>query len=460
METQPIGALFDFLPKSKIPASAGVEKGRYPFYTSSPILSRRTDQPLFSTESLVFGTGGQASVHYDTGPFATSSECLVAVPRPDSPILTRFIYYYLVENISLLERGFRGAALKHIKKSYIAEIPVPVIPLWDQENIVAVLDRIRELGSQREATISLLDELCRSLFLDRFGDPGKMPDRYPHCQLGTFARISGGENLPSLGGSRTNTSQPAMLKQDAVTKRHYDPAQNKAMELTACIRQREVRPDDLLLSRKNTSELVGAAAFVFDTPPNLHLPDTLLRIEYSQTISGVYLYYLFNDMNFRRIFGKIAGGTMSAMQNIPISKLSRLEIPCQPLSEQQAFENQMRAVHRWRTELEADQQTLQELLRTVSRKLFDGSLSFDPSLEFETLIGAVRTDLRLNDLSKFSERRELLRRLIDAMNDPQHAFPKAEQYEKAAKATMQLLYEGILFQEYDEEHKRMKLRIR
>ena len=117
--------VFEFQKKSKIKAGDGKESGRFPFYTSSSELSKYVDNALFDEESLVFGTGGKASVHFADGKFSVSTDCLVAQVKDEKKIVPKFYYYYLKGNIRILEKGFKGAGLKHISKSFISDIELP-----------------------------------------------------------------------------------------------------------------------------------------------------------------------------------------------------------------------------------------------------------------------------------------------------------------------------------------------
>ena len=69
---------FVFLNKSKIKAGYGLEVGKYPFYTSSSVLGKYLNSYEIEGESLIFGTGGSASIHHSYGEFSTSTDCYVA----------------------------------------------------------------------------------------------------------------------------------------------------------------------------------------------------------------------------------------------------------------------------------------------------------------------------------------------------------------------------------------------
>ena len=169
--------LFDFQKKSKIKAGDGLplNEGSYPFYTSSNILKKSINEFLFDGNSLIFGTGGSASVHYCNARFAVSTDCFVTRPKNNDEVFLKYIYYFLSGNIHILENGFKGAGLKHISKGYISEIKIPLPPLDQQKKIAAILDAADEYRQKTKALIDKYDQLTQSLFLDMFGDPVTNP---------------------------------------------------------------------------------------------------------------------------------------------------------------------------------------------------------------------------------------------------------------------------------------------
>jgi type I restriction enzyme S subunit len=167
------GDLFDYENKSKIKAGDGLQKGKYPFYTSSNELSKYLDEYSFDKTSLIFGTGGNASIHYSDAPFSVSTDCVVAIPKNESIINPKFVFYYLSGNINLLEEGFKGAGLKHISKAFINEIQIPLPPLATQKRIAEILDSADALRRKDQELLKKYDELAQAIFIDMFGDPVK-----------------------------------------------------------------------------------------------------------------------------------------------------------------------------------------------------------------------------------------------------------------------------------------------
>ena len=162
--------VFEFHKKSKIKAGDGKPEGKYPFYTSSTELNKYVDDYLFNGESLVFGTGGNASVHFARNKFVVSTDCLVAQTNTKD-VNPKFVYYYLSGNIHILEQGFKGAGLKHISKAYISEITFPKFYREKQDEIVQILDTAENLRQKRKEQLALLDDYLKSVFYEMFGDP-------------------------------------------------------------------------------------------------------------------------------------------------------------------------------------------------------------------------------------------------------------------------------------------------
>jgi len=167
------GDLFDYENKSKIKAGEGLAVGEYPFYTSSSVLSKFLDDYTFDKTSLIFGTGGNASIHYCESPFSVSTDCLVVFAKDETICFPKFVFYYLFGNINLLEEGFKGAGLKHISKGFINDLEIPLPPLPIQKRIAEILDAADALKRKDQELLKKYDELAQAIFIDMFGDPVK-----------------------------------------------------------------------------------------------------------------------------------------------------------------------------------------------------------------------------------------------------------------------------------------------
>ena len=159
-----------YAPKSPIKAGEAVADGKYMFFTSSSDENKRYSDYQLDCEGIIMGTGGNATLHYYNGKFATSTDCVVLLPN--EMIRCKYLYYFFLCNIAVLEAGFKGAGLKHTNKNYINSIELPNIPsLEEQDKVIEVLDKIQAVVGGRITELSKLDELIKARFVEMFGDP-------------------------------------------------------------------------------------------------------------------------------------------------------------------------------------------------------------------------------------------------------------------------------------------------
>lgn len=183
-----LGEAFEFQKKSKTKAGEGLDKGEYPFYTSSEILSKFLNEYHYEGDALIFGTGGKASVHYNGDKFSVSTDCFVIKPQNDD-VFVKYVYYYLSGNIYLLEEGFKGAGLKHISKEYLSQIEIPLPPLSVQKEIVEKLDKAAAIREKSKALLAHYDALAESLFIELFGDPISNEKGWEKKKLGEVCEV-------------------------------------------------------------------------------------------------------------------------------------------------------------------------------------------------------------------------------------------------------------------------------
>lgn len=135
-----LGDICDFLQKSKRQASYGNKEGKYPFYTSG-VSIKRCDDCDYNEECIIVGTGGNANIKYDLN-FSCSTDNFII--KTNKNILIKYIYYYFLNNMYILENGFVGSTIKHISKDYVQNIEIPIPSLEVQQKIVEQLDVIHK----------------------------------------------------------------------------------------------------------------------------------------------------------------------------------------------------------------------------------------------------------------------------------------------------------------------------
>jgi len=370
--------LFDFQKKSKIKAGDGLKIGeaKFPFYTSSNTLTKSLDEYLFDAESLIFGTGGQASIHYCNGKFAVSTDCFVTQVKNKKDVYSKFVFYYLSGNIYLLENGFKGAGLKHISKDYLCNIEIPLPPLPTQQKIAAILDAADELRQKDKALVAKYDELTQALFLDMFGDTWKNPKGWVLKNVEDVAAneknsIKAGPFGSSLKKEFYVEKGYKIYGQEQVIKDNLDFGnyyinEKKYKELESC----KIKEGDILIS------LVGTYGKISIVPEKYEegiINPRLMKISPNNKIirPNFLKILLQSDGAMMQLKNFSRGGTMDI---INVGIVRKITIPLPPIKLQDQFAERVKAIEEQKSIAQASALKSEELFNSLLQKAFNGEL--------------------------------------------------------------------------------------
>lgn len=358
-------SLFYFEPKSKIKAGAGHNKGQYPFYTSSGNLTKKVEIAQYAGNSLIFGTGGQPSVHFSLVPFSTSTDCVVATPRTKE-INPQYVYYFLKENRYILQRGFRGAGLKHISKSYIEHLEIPVISIEQQNQIVWILEKAEKLVESQKQSIKILETLIKSVFLDMFGDPVLNPQKHPVVSLFQLGKWKSGgtpsrsKDLYYQGNIPWYTSGELNHVFIFQSKEHIN---NQAINETSA---KLVKAGSLLLGMYDTAALKSSITTV-DASCNQAIAFSLLS---EKKCNSLYVYMAV-QLGKEKHLSQRRG---VRQRNLNLSMIKNITIPLPPLDSQNHYALIFNKVYGEIERLKESLRLSETLFKSLFQKAFRGEL--------------------------------------------------------------------------------------
>lgn len=264
------------------------------------------------------------------------------VIRVDSSIADAKYVFFMLWNDGfrfLAERNMTGSAgQKRVPANFLKGVKIPLPPLSIQKQIAAVLEKADKLRQQSQQMERELNSLAQSVFWDMFGDPKRWQKRPLKSIL---EKLVGGKSL-AAPEQHTDVSEYRVLKISAVTSGQYNPLESKALPADYIPpKEHFVQVNDLLFSRANTTELVGATTMVFDTPENLLLPDKLWKFEWkeSEPLSQIFMWKLLSSKAMRHRLSEISSGSGGSMKNISKSKLLELEVIFPDYDKQMEYEN-------------------------------------------------------------------------------------------------------------------------
>lgn len=143
-EVKKIGEICEFLPKSKRQASYGNPTGKYPFFKSSSKITSYVDDADYKEECLIIGDGGEPNVNYSIE-FSASDHCYIIKNKDNTALYLKYVYYYLLNNLEMMEKLYTGVGIKNISKINIKNIEILIPPLERQKAIIEYCDNNNNL---------------------------------------------------------------------------------------------------------------------------------------------------------------------------------------------------------------------------------------------------------------------------------------------------------------------------
>jgi len=201
--------------------------------------------------------------------------------------------------------------------------------------------------------------------------------------------LLGLESGVSVNGTEREmgANEKAVLKVSAVSYGIFDPLEIKVIEDPQELSRSKVNPKigQIIVSRSNTENLVGASVYIDQNYPDLFLPDKLWQTIPKPNTNMKWLSYILASEHARYTLSKLATGTSGSMKNITQSELLSLKILIPPLVEQtqiaQILSTWDKAILATEKLLENSQQQkkalMQQLLTGKKRLLDESGAQFD-----------------------------------------------------------------------------------
>ncbi len=278
---------------------------------------------------------------------------------PNSKLSPSFLLYCLKSKKSLFLKDAVGGAQPNISQNLIKNTIIPIPPLAEQERIVAELDLLSSIIEKKKTQLKEYDRLAQSIFYDMFEDYNEQI-----CISNYIASLGGGK---SLAGNEECANK--VLKTGAVTYDYFNGNEVKSLPIDYNPKPEHLLKDgDILISRMNTLEYVGACAYVWKAPNNTYLPDRLWRATLKDNINPIYLWFSLIQDSSKKQIRTLASGTSGSMKNISIPRFLSIEIKKVPLAIQKLFASKIESIEQQKSLI---QQSIVE-----TQTLFDSRMDY------------------------------------------------------------------------------------
>lgn len=275
---------------------------------------------------------------------------------------------------SQFQRGvFRARAKAWINQATVSReallsLRIPLPPLTEQRRIAAILDEADALRSRSRENLTSSGRLSEAIYRMAVSDASSVPLKI------VVPKITSGK---SVVGSDDSDANARVLKISAVTSGELRTDQTKP--LPAGYQpppEHLIQSGDLLMSRANTAELVGASAYVWETPAQpLALPDKLWRLHVNPEIAHpLFVHAALSEPGLRHEISRRASGSGGSMKNIGQQAFLSISMRVPRLAIQREFARVATEVRSERARLEDRAITFDALFASLQHRAFRGEL--------------------------------------------------------------------------------------
>ena len=283
----------------------------------------------------------------------------------------KYFVYAVQKKLDEIKMKTHGETMKHIVKKDFDAILIPYPSLNEQMEIANNLDKVSRVIVAYKKELQLLDNLVKARFVEMFGDVKDNPHNYEIFLIKTLLKSC--EAGWSANGTQREKkdNEIAVLKVSSVTKGYFIPEECKVLDDQANIKK-YVTPEkgDLIFSRANTREMVGATAVIMEDYPLLILPDKLWKIKFKSSVNVFYMKYVLSSKSIRNEFSAASTGTSGSMYNVSMDKFKSIKIPVAPIELQNQFADFVRAVDKSKVAVQKALDEAQLLFDSLMQEYF------------------------------------------------------------------------------------------
>ena len=284
--------------------------------------------------------------------------------RFNGEVLPRFCLFYLkhLKDSGVLDSRYgKGVTIKHLVKSSLLSIPIPIPPLSLQSRIVSELDGINSIIEKKREQLKQLDALAQSIFYDMFGDPIQNEKGWEVKKLGEVAPAKEykGE-IPNRDGKYwlLNLDMVVAHSGEVLEQCFFEPSEIGNSTIT-------FNQDNVLYSklRPYLNKVVVPDGIGYATSELVPLyPD-------KQYLDRIYLAQMLRSSSFVEfISAKVAG---AKMPRVSMNDFRTFPIPLPPLSLQQAFAAKIEAIEKQKELIKQSIAEVETLLASRMQFYFD-----------------------------------------------------------------------------------------
>lgn len=352
--------IFDDVTKQgrKIPTNEYLERGMHPIIDQGQkeIAGYSNEEAgLFcDVPAIIFGDHTRVIKYVDT-PCFLGADGVKLLKAKKSNANYKYLFYAL-SSADIPNTGYN----RHFK--WLKEVEIPTHTENEQNDIVAVLDKVSGLIALRKQQLQKLDELVKSRFVELFGTCAKLK------RLEEYASLITKGASPKWQGVDYCEEGVLFVTSENVREGYLDFSKRKYLD----DKINEIQPRSMLKRNDILINIVGAsigraAVYNCDEIANINQAVALVRVDYSR-INQTYLMTYLNSAQAIEMYGKIKKG--GARDNLSLQNIADLQIPVASMELQEQFAAFVKQTDKSKLAIQQSLDKLELLKKALMQKYF------------------------------------------------------------------------------------------
>lgn len=281
---------------------------------------------------------------------------------------SKFLEYYLeylnpkLSDLFMIVSARQG---KSVDKEGLLKYEMIIPSIKEQEKIVKILKEINSIIEKYADLLKEKNQFIKSQFLQ------VTKDITNEVELNYFAYgLNAGKSLAGEAECKNK-----VLKTGSVSYDYFDKKEIKNLPINYIPNDKhKVKKGDVIISRMNTAELVGACGYVWSDIENVYYPDRLWRLNLKENCNPIFIWQSIIQKNFKEKIKLICSGTSGSMKNISQEKFLKLRIKNVPKDVQDRFAKLVKGINKQKFLLEQQKQNYENLRKGLMQKLLTGKV--------------------------------------------------------------------------------------
>ena len=255
-----------------------------------------------------------------------------------SPELNQqYLYYYLKSDFALhrIKAAATGSVRDNLKLEMLKNFPIRIPRVEEQEYIVQVLDKAKNIIDLRRNELQKFDDLIKARFVEMFGDPETNSKGWAEIPLSEKLNVLGGYAFKS--DQFEETGGIPVLRIGNINSGYFKPVNMVYWKEERSLERYAMYPGDLVMSLTGTvgKDDYGNVCILGNTYEMYYLNQRNAKLELKD---GLDKYYLAELLKFSQVKKKLTGISRGVRQaNISNKDILNLVAPIPPMKLQQQF---------------------------------------------------------------------------------------------------------------------------